>query len=151
MNDSNDVGSRIRTIRGTRTQEEFAELVGVSRKTLIRYEANERDPDLDFILKMNLLFKVQPLWLLAGQLEPTSGIHLHADAAELVVAYDKCSTQDKSVIRRVAQALALSASQGDRISTAPAITKTTTKAKGKGNTVIGSISGGTQHMKPDKA
>lgn len=44
------IGERIRDARGERTQEEFAEAVGVSRSALTNYEAGRRLPN-DLILK----------------------------------------------------------------------------------------------------
>ena len=39
-NDSRrDTGERLRLIRGDRSQKDFAELLGIGRTTLIRYEA----------------------------------------------------------------------------------------------------------------
>lgn len=37
-----ETGERIRSIRGSRSQIEFAELLGIGRTTLIRYESGER-------------------------------------------------------------------------------------------------------------
>lgn len=44
------IGDRIRDARGERTQEEFAEAIGVSRSALTNYEAGRRLPN-DLILK----------------------------------------------------------------------------------------------------
>jgi transcriptional regulator with XRE-family HTH domain len=93
------------------TQAEFADLLGIARKTLIRYELNEREPDVDFIVKLNLLYHVQPLWLLTGVAEATS-VKLTANAAQLLTDYERCTSEDQAVIRRTAAALAGGAQSG---------------------------------------
>lgn len=40
------------------TQAELAELLGVSQRTLCRYELSEREPDAKFVLNVCKLFKV---------------------------------------------------------------------------------------------
>lgn len=61
------IGERLREVRGERSQADFAKLLGIGRTTLIRYEADERKIDADLMLKLNLLFGVEPLWLVTGQ------------------------------------------------------------------------------------
>jgi phage repressor protein C with HTH and peptisase S24 domain len=62
-----DTGAEIRRIRGDRSQEEFAEMLGVGRTTIIRYENNERAPDAEFLIKLNMLFGADPTFLLLGK------------------------------------------------------------------------------------
>ena len=62
-----DTGAEIRRIRGERSQEEFADLLGVGRTTVIRYEKNERAPDAEFLIKLNIAFGVDPTYLLLGK------------------------------------------------------------------------------------
>lgn len=59
-------GARLRIIRGVRSQEEFAELLGVGRATLQRYEADQRTPDGDLMARLWMLFRADPLWVLTG-------------------------------------------------------------------------------------
>ncbi len=100
------IGDRLRAIRGKRSQDEFANLLGISRKSLVRYEANERKPDVELITKLNLLYKVQPLWLLTGQLEAVGGEQLDPNESDLVRAYRQCAPDDQAVIRQMASRLA---------------------------------------------
>ncbi len=100
------IGERLRQIRGEKTQAEFADLLGIARKTLVRYEAGEREVDVDLILRLNLLFKVQPLWLLTGAFEPIAGTPLTVSSTELLSYYEQCAGEDQAIVRRIAAALA---------------------------------------------
>ena len=100
------VGARIREIRGQRTQKEFSALLGIGNSTLIRYEAEERDPDMDFILRLNVLFKVQPLWLLTGWGDEASGVKLKPDEAALLDNYRHCSNEGKNAVKTTVSCLA---------------------------------------------
>lgn len=68
------VGDRLRKVRGTMSQEAFAQLLTIGRTTLIRYEKGERSPDADLIAKLLVIFKVDALWLLTGKREPTPAL-----------------------------------------------------------------------------
>jgi transcriptional regulator with XRE-family HTH domain len=46
------IGDRIRTIRGKESRKSFAERFGIGTATLQRYEDSERNPDLEFFLKL---------------------------------------------------------------------------------------------------
>jgi phage repressor protein C with HTH and peptisase S24 domain len=69
--DSRTIGERIVEARGSRTQDEYADLLKVSKGTLGRYERNERDPDVDFMNSLSAKGDVNPTWLLHG-IEPRS-------------------------------------------------------------------------------
>lgn len=45
---SNEIGAKLKTLRKSRklTQEEFAQMIGVSRSTLSCYEINQRTPSM---------------------------------------------------------------------------------------------------------
>ena len=62
-----EIGRRISQIRGDTPQSGFAKSLGIHKNTLIRYEKGERLPDAEFVLKMHLVYKISPLWLLTGQ------------------------------------------------------------------------------------
>lgn len=71
--DGLSVGERIKSLRGDLSQVAFAKVLGISSKTLIRYESGERLPDVELLVKLNHLSNVQPIWLLTGAHEPLSG------------------------------------------------------------------------------
>ena len=62
-----EIGKRISQVRGDVPQSEFAKSLGIHKNTLIRYEKGERIPDAEFVLKMHLVHKISPLWLITGQ------------------------------------------------------------------------------------
>ncbi|WP_285908105.1 helix-turn-helix domain-containing protein, partial [Pseudodesulfovibrio pelocollis] len=64
------LGARIASIRGETTQQEFAEALGVSRNTLVRYENNKRIPDAGFLQELIRRYGVDANWLLLGVEEP---------------------------------------------------------------------------------
>lgn len=61
-----DVGARIKEVRGSEDQGEFAATVGVSPGTLGRYERGERLPDAEFLAAIALKRDVSADWLLTG-------------------------------------------------------------------------------------
>jgi len=70
------MAQRLRAIRGTLTQAEFAHRLGIHKNTLGRYERGESEPDTQIARQLCTLFGVQPHWLLFGSdLElPEAGI-----------------------------------------------------------------------------
>lgn len=103
-----DIGGRIKQIRGAHTQQEFADLLGVGRTTLIRYENNERVPDAELLIKLHCLYKTQPLWVLTGIGEETSGVKLTPDEAALLDNYRHCSSEGKNAVKTTVSCLAQS-------------------------------------------
>ena len=97
------IGDRLKEIRGKKSQADFAVLLGISRKSLIRYEANERKPDIDLILKLNLLFNIQPLWLLTSVAEPTAGKPLKGDELALLTSYRSLDESGQRAVLAVAE------------------------------------------------
>jgi len=61
-----EIGARIRQVRGSMTQKEFADRLGIGRTSVVRYESGERSPDAVFIARAHALLGVDPIWLLAG-------------------------------------------------------------------------------------
>ncbi len=62
-------GERFRQIRKliNLTQQEFGELLGVSRQTINAYERNRQRPTLDMMEKVCRLQEISPRWLLTGR------------------------------------------------------------------------------------
>ncbi len=52
------------------TQQQFAQRLGVSRNTLVRYEKGDRIPDATFLAQVISEFGIDANWLLLGVGEP---------------------------------------------------------------------------------
>ena len=63
-------GDRIRFIRGKLRQAEFANLLGVHRNTVRRWESNERRPKGEIIIQLYELFNANLIWLISDKGEP---------------------------------------------------------------------------------
>jgi transcriptional regulator with XRE-family HTH domain len=81
------VGDRLRQVRGDMTQDAFAQLLGIGRTTLVRYEKGERPLDSDLLTRLWVLFKTDALWLLTGIGERTAGEILTTDERDLLRRY----------------------------------------------------------------
>jgi len=63
-----DVGDRLRIVRAEKSQDEFADILGVSRNTVARYERKERNPDSAYLERVCSFFPhIDPAWLLTGE------------------------------------------------------------------------------------
>ena len=58
---------RIRSLRGTKKQDEFAQELGIHKNTLGRWERGQAEPDVSTAQLICTMFGVSPYWLLAGQ------------------------------------------------------------------------------------
>lgn len=96
------------------TQQEFSDLVGVGRTTLIRYESGERLPDAEFLIKLNVLYKVQPLWLLTGQGSDVVGEKLSPREARLLDNYRHSPEDAQEALIKTSTALAQSKKMNTR-------------------------------------
>jgi len=62
------VGSRLKTLRGDLTMDQYASRLGVSKTTVFNYEKNRRAPDVTFLLKiLEIHNNISPNWLLTGE------------------------------------------------------------------------------------
>ncbi len=108
-NDSRrDTGERLRLIRGDRSQKDFAELLGIGRTTLIRYEAGTRPVEVELLVKLNLLFGTQPLWLLTGMGASGEGVQLTSREAMLLNNYRNSPEDAKVALEKTSAAFAQS-------------------------------------------
>lgn len=73
MDTNTTMAQRLRAIRGTLTQAEFAHKLGIHKNTLGRYERGESEPDTQIARQLCTLFGVQPHWLLFGSGTPPPG------------------------------------------------------------------------------
>lgn len=62
-----EIGKRILAIRGRESRKAFAEKLGIGTTTLQRYENGERVPDLDFLLKLQVLTGASLDYLVTGR------------------------------------------------------------------------------------
>lgn len=99
------LGDRLRDLRGDMTQQEFADLIGIGRTTLIKYESNERAPDAQLIVKLNVLFGVDPLWLLTGNMPGSKNEKASPREARLLQMYRQLNEQGQAAIENMAKAL----------------------------------------------
>lgn len=108
-----EIGARIRDVRGAMTQQAFADALGVGRTSVVRYEAGERMPDAVFIAKANAVLGVDPIWLLTGQRgAPAQAPPLAPDEAALLDNYRHTPEDKRGAIREVGAALAQRAGRG---------------------------------------
>lgn len=85
---SDSVGHRIARLRGEMKVGDFAERLGVNRKTITRWEANEALPDGSSLLALHAQFGISPAWLLLGDISPEPcGSPLTAEEALLLERY----------------------------------------------------------------
>jgi len=94
-----DTGALLRQVRGKMSQEAFAELLGVGRTTVIRYESNERAPDAEFLLRLNMLYGLDPLHVLTGMRAETA---LLGNEKELIQNYRAADESGKKLIEGTA-------------------------------------------------
>ncbi|HEY9200755.1 MAG TPA: helix-turn-helix transcriptional regulator [Gammaproteobacteria bacterium] len=99
------IGERLRDLRAGMSQKEFAELLAIGRATLQRYEGNERNPDAELIIKLNVLFGADPLWLLTGKEPDTGGPALTAKEQQLLKGYRQLDNERRAAIDGMVQAL----------------------------------------------
>lgn len=66
-----DLGDRIKLIRGKRTQDAFASSIGIDRTTLSAYERGRREPDLKTLLVIANIGHVSLDWLAGRQNTPS--------------------------------------------------------------------------------
>ncbi len=97
-----DVGARIRQLRGALGQSEFAERLGVDRKSVAGWEAGKRLPDGKSLLALMQVFGGSASYLLTG----TEGGAQLTDASEqlLIDAYRRCNADAR---RHLIQSAAL--------------------------------------------
>lgn len=61
------IGQRLLHLRGKRSRQTFADLLGIGHRSLIRYEKEERLPDAEVLARICQVFEVDPMWLLMGK------------------------------------------------------------------------------------
>lgn len=89
------LGERLKILRGTMTQEQFAAAIGVNTNTLRAYEKDRNSPSADVLANVCTRLNVSAQWLLLGIGEPgsdeaesgqnTGGRICHIDSAVEIV------------------------------------------------------------------
>lgn len=92
------IGGRIEVIRGDLGVAEFASALGINRKTVTRWEADESLPDGASLLALRDRFGADPGWILSGEGEPPSASKLTPDEQVLLDGY---RTLDQGTRRRM--------------------------------------------------
>jgi len=67
MTNIEDIGSRLKELRGSKTQAEFAQKIGIALLTYQRYERGERFPRGDVLYRIALSCRVSSDWILYGK------------------------------------------------------------------------------------
>lgn len=100
---SQSIGDRIKKVRGTLGVGEFAEVLGVNRKTVTRWEADDALPDGGSLLALLQHFSANPGWVLTGD-----GGAPALEAAEqlLVENYRRCTGPAKANLVQTSALLA---------------------------------------------
>ena len=64
----NNLGKRLRQVRGSTVRDQYARLLGVSLTTVANYETGKRLPGADYLKKvLDLHPQINPTWLLTGE------------------------------------------------------------------------------------
>lgn len=94
-----DVGERIAAVRGSVSQAKFADVLGVTVKTVSRWESGDSIPDGPSLLALMEKFGADPAWLLTGAgAVPV----LSARARSLLANYLASDEEAQRTIERVA-------------------------------------------------
>lgn len=67
MGNNGSIGERIRTVRGTKTQTEFAVCLGITQRAIVNYETGGRIPKGSILRKICEQYGIEEKWLLTGE------------------------------------------------------------------------------------
>lgn len=67
MSNNGSIGERIRTVRGTKTQAEFAVCLGITQRAIVNYETGGRIPKGSILRKICEQYGIEEKWLLTGE------------------------------------------------------------------------------------
>jgi transcriptional regulator with XRE-family HTH domain len=102
-----DIAARIKDLRGPIRQEDFAEMVGVKKNTIGRWERGEQHPGFEELNRiLSLHPEINPAWLLTGEgpreRGPLVNDELRHQAAEAAGEYSKAPHWHMALTRAVA-------------------------------------------------
>ncbi len=96
-------GQRLREVRGGMTQAEFAKCMDITTPTVIRYEAGERLPSVDFLHRLITVFGVEATWILQGSDQGKNlNLEVTSEEAALIGNYRNAASNRRDIIRDVA-------------------------------------------------
>ncbi|WP_460418895.1 helix-turn-helix domain-containing protein [Pseudomonas sp. microsymbiont 2] len=98
---SNGIGERIAQLRGAMKIGDFAECLGVNRKTITRWEAGEALPDGSSLVALHESFGVSPTWVLLGAVAPEAAAPLSAEENLLLTRYRQSPVALRDAAMRV--------------------------------------------------
>lgn len=103
---SNDIGDRLVQVRGGLSQAAFAELLGIGRASVQRYEQGKRVLDADLLARLWVLYSIDPLWLITGKssTDPSWG-NVDQEERRLVATFRALSPAGRRHLLEVAQGL----------------------------------------------
>jgi transcriptional regulator with XRE-family HTH domain len=99
------VGERIKVLRGSVSQAQFAEMYGLSKNTLWGYENGTTDPRASFVAKLAKDYGVTTDWILFGEGEPPKP-ELSAREACLIANYRASPEEGQRSVETMASLLA---------------------------------------------
>ena len=98
--EKNSVGGRIASLRGAMGVGEFAEALGINRKTVTRWEANESFPDGQSLIKLQEVFGADPTWVLLGEGAPP---RLDSALPRWITDYEAAGQEGRKLIEGTAR------------------------------------------------
>lgn len=98
--EKNSVGARIASLRGAMGVGEFADALGINRKTVTRWEANDSFPDGQSLIKLKEVFGADPTWVLLGAGGSPS---LDSAARRLIADYEAAGQEGRKLIEGTAR------------------------------------------------
>lgn len=106
------------------TQAEFAALLHVDRKTVVRWETGQRMPDCDSLLNMKLRLRISVDWLLTGQGKAADAAALTPEDLQALEGYRALDADGRRAVLRAMQMeqLRARAEAGASMAPKPAIT-----------------------------
>ncbi|MED1304181.1 hypothetical protein BK704_01250 [[Bacillus thuringiensis] serovar konkukian] len=95
-------GQRLKELRGSRTQDEVAQKLGIARARYSHFENNRHEPDLQLIQKMANYYEVTTDYLLGNSnhktLDEEKSEKISKEAADLMERINKLPSQKRNAI-----------------------------------------------------
>jgi len=100
-----EIGDTLKQVRKQKklSQQEFAERLGVAKKTVLNWETNRNKPDLDTISKICEIMDVSPAELLGLQSTYNAA---SSEEASLIRSFRQLSIRSQRILRRIAETMA---------------------------------------------
>ena len=102
---SETLGSRIKQVRATLSQADFGARLGVTKDTIGKYERGERQPDVDFLIKICSEFNRSADWLLTGWEPPKGWDSEEYDQKLLAHPHELAETFDEVLMEQIGRGI----------------------------------------------